>query len=516
MQQKQFTLNTFFVIASFAVNFLVGFFMSPYLVSRLGVASYGFISLASNIFAITGLLTVALNSMAARFLTVAVHRNDLEDANIQFNTVFFANLFLACLLGTVLTGVLFFRDHIFNIPAGISSEFGILFGIQIAVNLLSFIFSTFGCVFLVKNRLDWMNMFLILNKVLYVISIVVLFRIFAPSLMLVGFSLLLPTLVVITGKFVYSRKLLPELKIKFSCFRWQRVVVLVNSGVWNSVTSLARTCLFSLDILFANIFLGAWAAGIMAVAKIIPMQMDFFCSAINSIFTPTFTRLYACDNQSALCRQVRTAINFTAFLILVPMLMFIAYGRIFFDLWMHGVKSHEVYILACMATIPLLLSVPCLPLRSIQVAYNKLKMPALVLAASGLLVVVSEIVLLKFTDLGLLALALPIAVINPLCNTAFGLIYTAKITGQSRCCYIKQFMVIMFKTALLFIIISGFRMLYTPDSWLTLILTCAAAGMICWGIGFFLYFSREEQNVVADQIKIMLKKLAGRQPRPAE
>ena len=310
---KQFVQNTFWVTVAFATNFLIGFFINPYLVSRLGVVCYGFISLAGNLLVITNLLTVSLNSMFGRFLAIEIHKNDHHQAKVLFNTVFFANLILLLPLGIFLGGAFVFRNTIFDIPEAIAPMVANLFLMQITAFMLTTAFNNFGSVFFVRNRLDIQNLQSIFNKIFYAALILILFYFFPPSLTLIGVALLCPVLVDSSVKVILFQKFMPEIKISLRFFKLKNLWSVLSSGAWNSVTLLARICLFNLDVYFANMFINPFAAGTMAIAKIIPLQLDSFNAAAGNIFNPMLTRKYAQNKYSSLKKQIIFAMHFHSF-----------------------------------------------------------------------------------------------------------------------------------------------------------------------------------------------------------
>ena len=85
---KQLATNLIANIISFGVSFGISFFLSPYIISNVGKEALGFVSLANDFVNYIALFTIALNSMASRFITIKIHKNELEDASYYFNSLF--------------------------------------------------------------------------------------------------------------------------------------------------------------------------------------------------------------------------------------------------------------------------------------------------------------------------------------------------------------------------------------------------------------------------------------------
>ncbi|MFG5857006.1 hypothetical protein LDB17_02205 [Dysgonomonas sp. Shenzhen-Wh21] len=76
--KKRLGINLVAQLFAFIVGFIINFFLAPFVIAKLGAEAYGFIGLANNFVSYTTLITIALNSMAARFITVSFHRGDTE------------------------------------------------------------------------------------------------------------------------------------------------------------------------------------------------------------------------------------------------------------------------------------------------------------------------------------------------------------------------------------------------------------------------------------------------------
>lgn len=72
--KKSLFINMIATTLAFVINAVISFIITPYLVKILGDEAYGFIGLANNFVSYASIITVALNSMAARFITIEIHK----------------------------------------------------------------------------------------------------------------------------------------------------------------------------------------------------------------------------------------------------------------------------------------------------------------------------------------------------------------------------------------------------------------------------------------------------------
>lgn len=71
MKNKRATLiNIFAALITLGVQMFISFWLSPFVVGKLGEEAYGFINLANNFVSYASLVSVAINSMACRYISV--------------------------------------------------------------------------------------------------------------------------------------------------------------------------------------------------------------------------------------------------------------------------------------------------------------------------------------------------------------------------------------------------------------------------------------------------------------
>ena len=119
-------INLLVRMVSFVIHLLISFGLSRYVVEKIGADAYGFVSLANDFTGYAEILTVALNSMASRFITVSIHREDYESADKYFTSVIFSNIFLALALTVPFTLIVLFLDRIVNVSNDLLSDVRVL------------------------------------------------------------------------------------------------------------------------------------------------------------------------------------------------------------------------------------------------------------------------------------------------------------------------------------------------------------------------------------------------------
>ena len=94
MKKKNNSLiNIIAALITFIVQMFISFWLSPFIISKLGEESYGFINLANNFVSYASLIAVAINSMASRYISLEYNSARFEEAKKYYSTVFWANCF---------------------------------------------------------------------------------------------------------------------------------------------------------------------------------------------------------------------------------------------------------------------------------------------------------------------------------------------------------------------------------------------------------------------------------------
>ena len=92
---KALAKNVVFSVVTFALNFFISFYITPRIAGQFGSDTYGYLKLANDFASYAALFSIALNSMASRFIMLERARGNTEKARQYFSSVGVANTILA-------------------------------------------------------------------------------------------------------------------------------------------------------------------------------------------------------------------------------------------------------------------------------------------------------------------------------------------------------------------------------------------------------------------------------------
>lgn len=505
--QKQTALNLTTSLLAFIINAGINFFLTPYLINQLGTESYGFIGLANDMVNYANILSMALNGMSSRFVSIEYHKGNKKKAEIYINSVIVANLILAGVVAFASIFIVYKLEYIINIPDYLMFDVKLTFALVFINYLISIIISILNCAPFVKNKL---NLVYTRNIVSYLIKLIVtiaLISVFDVKIYFISLTTLICTLYMAAVNSVFFKKLLPEMVISFKEFSPKAVKEVLSSGIWMSLIYLSNVLLSGINSFLSNRFISTVATGYLSVSKSIPNYISSLGTQLGSAFTPNFTEIYAKGNIDELLKKAKKSISIMSFIITVPVAGFIAFGRNFYMLWVDNYTCAEldkIQMVSIIVTLPTLFNAFASPLTQINTACNKVKFPALVTLGIGILNILVVLPLGISQKLNLELLTLSTSVLMSCNYLIFQPIYAAHILKIKKSYFYKTFA----KNMLVFVILLGFfaiiKSTFVATNWFNFIILIGICGLIGYGISFALILKKDEQKELLAMLKTKL------------
>ena len=509
-EKKRFFINTIAQIISFLVGLGITFFLTPFIVEKIGTDAYGFIGLASSFIGYVQLITTALNSMAGRFITISYHKGDIESARKYFSSVFFSNLIAIAILTALSVAVIYKLEFIIAIPQNLMTDVKLLFSLSFFNFFISLLFNVYNVSTFIKNRLDLASIRIIVSEIIRCVLLFSLFFYFAPAVYYIGIVAIVCSIYIIITNIHFRNVLAPDLFIRKQYFDTAKIKELLSAGIWNVISKINGVLAHGLDLLIANLFIGATPMGIIAITRRIPTLMLTFYEKINAVYAPTWTKLYAQGNRTAFHRQLLQSIRFFGIITFIPLAILFVYCDWFYALWLPSQNARELYILTIVACIDLPFAMPLQPIYNVYPIVNKIKANSLlglgIYSATFLCILIGVLI----TDdlwVQLLIIAATRACFNLLKSVTFLPLYgsyCAKINASLL--YIntgKSLISFTILVSILFYI----KSVQTSVSWAILVANMCFATIIGSIVGYFLILNNEDKQILSNSLKQILSRL---------
>ena len=500
-QNKKTLLTLFTSMFAIVVTIATNFFLSPYIVETLGEEANGFTQLANNFVNYASLITVALNSMAGRFITMHYYKGDKEESNKFYSSIMIANVAIICFLIIPALILLFKLESVINIENSNVLYVKLLFAFVFGNFFVAQINSVLGIITYVSNRQYIVNTINSIKTVLNALCLLLFFSFFTPKIYYVSLVALLLSVITVPIYFIISRKILPDLKINFKCFSIKTIWQMFSAGIWNVVTQCGVLLMTGVDLLLANLLISPAAMGILSVSKVMPNCITQIAGNVSSSFSPNLTIAYAGGDSKDIIRSLRFSMKCSSILVSIPIMVLCVYGKNFYSLWQPTLNAETLSILsfwACIQYIPL---AGPQALNNVFTATNRLKVNSVTVLLGGVVNIIAVVLLVKFTDLGLFAIAAISAIISIIRNLTITVPYSAKVLNLKWYTFYKDVLISCLCCFINGVFCFVFQLVIVPTSWVRMVISVFCACIFSLISLFVVLLSKEEKKQLLSKFK---------------
>lgn len=507
MDKKRLVINLCAQLVYVCVSLGIGFVLTPYIINHFEDAAYGYVKISNDFVSYAQILVSALNTMASRFITINIHRDNYEDANKYFSSVFFANIIVSAVLLVPSAFLIINLDSILRIDSALTGDVKLLFFFIFLNFFISIITSIFSVATYATDRLDLLAIKTIQTEVLRAVILVVSFVFFRPYLWYIGLASVVCTSYLGYANRKFTKQLLPDIKVDTKYFDVGKIWELVSLGLWNSITRLGQVLLEQIDVLITNIFISGAASTTISAAKAIPsMITNNLMGNVIGIFNPQITIAYAKGDTQELVKVIKSCNRMLIFLLSIPLAFLTAYGFEFYKLWLPKEDPLELYQLTILTIGTLYVSMSIQVLYHVFIITKKVKENSFAMLLSGVLTVLIVFILLQNTNLGIYAVAGVSTVIGLIRNLTFTPLYAAKSLGVKWYRFYSDIALGLVSIGSIVILCILSKQIVTIDSWLTLFLVGIPTGVLALVVNYFIILTKNEREILLDKVKNILNK----------
>jgi len=504
--KRQLPRNLLLQVLSFTTSIGVGILLTPYLVRHLGRAAYGLIPLAGVMTQYVSMITYSISSATGRFLTLALQRDDVPDANRVLNTAFFSYLALALLQVPVFALIIYYANSVFTIPPVLYRDTIALLVCSAISFLVSLVAGVFGVPIYANNRLDISRTLDIIAQIGRIVGIVGLFIVCGPALRYVGYVSLVISIAMAVTNVLIGRRLAPMLRLDARAHDWSQLRQIVGMGGWLLVNYVGFLFFLKMDVWICNRFVSAEAAGEYAAVYQWSGLIRQAGTLLSGVIGPMIIIYYARGEVDRLIRLAQISVRVFCLLLAIPIGILCVCSSSILRLWL-GESFAPLGPLMIVMLCHLTINIGILPLFNIQTAMNRVKAPALVTCALGVVNLGLAISLVRLFGWGIYGVAVAGALVLTAKNALFTPVYAAIILKQPWHTFVKSSLSGVVLTAAL----TGFGCLLEhyvhPHSWgaiATLATALGGAGLIA----VWLVLSKKDRRLIIDLVPGRLRLLA--------
>ncbi len=318
--------------AGYLVTTLVGFFLAPFIVHRLGNTGYGAWTLILSLTGYFGLLDLGIRSSVGRFVARYIALNDVRNVNRTVSTAI-AILGGGGLLALVASGILYFSFNSFHIEHGFLPTARLSMLIAGLTISLALPMGVFGAVLIAVERFDVMTGVTVAGALTRAALIVITLKsghgLVALALVVLLVSLCEYTAMAASAKIFYRPLQIGRRFVDFASCR-----ELFGFGIYRFIWIIANQLIFYTDSVVIGVFLSAGAITFYSIGgSLITYGRNVVSLAVDTLY-PAATRLDSRNDMAGL-RELQILGTRMALLISLPLCLgFLFFGRQFIILWM--------------------------------------------------------------------------------------------------------------------------------------------------------------------------------------
>jgi O-antigen/teichoic acid export membrane protein len=355
LRVRHIARNVLFNWLGTIANMAVGFFLSPFILHRLGDVAFGVWVLAISVVAYLGLLDLGMQSSVLRFVSKGHTKGDHEGASEAISAALWVRLQISALALLLSAGLAVVFPHLFKVPADLASDARkaiFLIGLTTASTMS---IGVVGGVLSALNRYDLQNYVSLLQTAIRVVGVVFLLRT-GHGIVAIALCELVATMIGNLLLVWIARRLYPELRIQLKKPRRETLRQIWSYSSYAFLTTIAVQLVYQTDNLVVGAFVSASAVTFYAIANNLCRYSTQMVSSIGGTFVPAASTYEAAGDTGSLLRLYKNGTRATLMISLPILITFIARGPSFIGLWMGPEYAHSSGIVLIILSIALFFS----------------------------------------------------------------------------------------------------------------------------------------------------------------
>lgn len=507
MKSKKLFINVVACLVSFAITLGINFFLTPYITKNVGAEAYGFVSLAINFVNYASIITLAINSMASRFVSVSVFKKKYEEANKYFTSVLVANILIILILFIPSLFCVIYLEKLIVIPENLVFSVKMLF-LLIFINFyISLINTSYSVSTYAGDKVELFTLRNMESGVLKVVGMLILFYIFGADIIFVGISTILSTIYLLFFNIRYTKKFLPFIKVKRKYFDIKKIIEIFLSGIWNTITKVGQVLTDGLDLLISNLFISPTAMGHLSISKTISSSVSLLTILLSSIFQPTITKSYAANDKN-IVNEIKFSMKVITLFSNILLVGVMCFASQFYKLWLPSEDTNLLTILTLITLIGSIVGTSINILFNVFTITNKIKVNSFVTLGVGCFNVIIIFILLKLKLVSNpIYFVAGVSVITALIkNLTFTPIYAAKCLNIKKSSFYMPIIKSILSSSVMAIIFIFISKLININTWFKLLLIACICAVIGFVVSVLILFNKNELIKIKNIINNILKR----------
>ncbi|MGE0083151.1 MAG: oligosaccharide flippase family protein [Desulfococcaceae bacterium] len=331
---KIYARNLFANWFGHGADMLIMFFLSPFVVEKLGAVEYGIWSLLTVLTGYMGILDLGVRASTGRYIILYLGKEDYEktDETIRSGLGFYSIIGLVILLIGIVLG-LFFQDIFQAVPKEYNTIVNILLPVM-AVNVwFSAVRAVFSSILVAHDRFDIARI-IDVSVLIFRAAGTVIILIWGHGIAGLTFVVVAANILGMLANGLMSKKIYSRFRFWPLSMKRERIRELLGYGTSAFISSVSFKITGQTDMVVVGAFISVQAVTVYSVGAMMVFYSTTFIGLIGNTFFPPVQRAAARNDMDEVrwlfFRQLRLGLLFG-----LPLYIgFIVYAEPFIRLWM--------------------------------------------------------------------------------------------------------------------------------------------------------------------------------------
>ena len=333
MTNKKIQIGAAISYLSIALNIIAGLLYTPWMVERIGQGDYGLYTLSNSLITLF-LVDFGLSSATSRYVAKYRAEGNQEKINDFLGVIYRLYLLIDALIFTILLVTFFFLDEIYvKLTVEELQKFKVVYVITALFSVINFPFITLNGILTAYENFIQLKIADIIYRILLVAITVVALLAGYGLYALVAVHAVVGLLTIGYKLLVIKKKIPIKVNLKFKDKDLCKDIF--SFSIWVTIATLAQRLVFNITPSILGVVAGSTAIAVFGVVTVIEGYSYTITSAINGLFLPKVSRIYAkTDTDSSLMPLLLGVGRYQYALNGLIIAAFAVIGRQFIVLWM--------------------------------------------------------------------------------------------------------------------------------------------------------------------------------------
>lgn len=392
MKANQIKFGAILSYCSIAINILAGLLYTPWMIEQIGKSEYGLYTLANSLITLF-LVDFGLSAATARYTSKYVAEGKQDAANDFLGAIYKLYLIIDAFIFFVLIIIYFSIDIIYvKLTPTEIEKFKVVYGIVSVYAVVNFPFVTLNGILTAYEKFIQLKFADIIQRALTIVLTIIALLCGFGLYALVAVNAVTGIIVIIYKYIVISKT--TSVKIKFTKTDKSLYIEIFKFSFWATISTIALRLVFNITPTILGIVASSEAIAIFGVVTTIEAYTYMLTTAVNGMFMPKISRIYASGEDENLMPLMTKVGRFQFSLNSLMVIGFALAGKDFIILWM-GEEFVEAYIGILFVIIPGVFFNSLQIANTAMIVKNKVKEQAIINLVVGFFNIICSFVLSK-------------------------------------------------------------------------------------------------------------------------